>query len=403
MTTFGYSATGRDGSTVTGRHRARTVGDLRRWLHERDLLPATISEIERRGRIEITPARTRRKVLVHFTRQLAVFVRSGIQLVPALRILGDETEDRALRRALAAIIDEVVTGGTLSEAASRHPQVFPHHYVGLLRSAERTGRLDDTLEGLADSLQRDIDTRANIIGALSYPLIVVLLSLATVVLLVGYVLPQFEPLFAELGADLPTPTRLLLQSSSTITDHLVVPIGVLSVALAGGIWCLTTTRGRHLMDRWSLRVPVVRNVVQFVILERFCRILAAMVRAGIPVPDGLAVGSRSIRNSEVRRRLETARIAMEGGRGFAAPLAATGLFPAATIFMFRVGEETGTVEDQLAAASRYLDVELGQRIRKFTSLFEPAMIIGVGLTVGFVAIALVSAMYGVLDGVEQTP
>ncbi|MFM8483217.1 MAG: type II secretion system F family protein, partial [Actinomycetota bacterium] len=130
---------------------------------------------------------------------------------------------------------------------------------------------------------------------------------------------------------------------------------------------------------------------------------AAMVRAGIPVPEGLAVGSLSIRNSEVRRRLESARVEVELGRGFSAPLAATGLFPAPTILMFRVGEETGTLEDQLRAASRYLEVELTQRIRKFTSLFEPAMIIGVGLTVGFVAIALVSAMYGVLNGVEQTP
>lgn len=403
MTTFGYSAASRDGSTITGRHRARSIGDLRRWLDDQNLIPSTIAEIERRGRIEITPARTRRKTLVHFTRQLAVFIHSGIQLVPALRILADETEDRALRRALAAVIDEIVVGGTLSEAASRHPQVFPHHYVGLLRSAERTGRLDDTLEELAESLQRDIDTRASIIGALSYPLLVVLLSLATVAILTGYVLPQFEPLFAELGADLPTPTRLLLQSSSVITDHVVIPIGGLFSTLGAGIWCLSTTRGRRLIDRWSLRIPVVRNVVQFLILERFCRVLAAMVRAGIPVPDGLAVGSRSIRNSEVRRRLETARLDVEGGRGFAAPLAATGLFPAATILMFRVGEETGTLEDQLAAASRYLDVELTQRIRKFTSLFEPAMIIGVGMTVGFVAIALVSAMYGVLDGVEQTP
>ncbi|MGA0879236.1 MAG: type II secretion system F family protein [Ilumatobacteraceae bacterium] len=403
MTTFGYSATSRDGSTIIGRHRARSVGDLRRWLDERELTPSTITEVERRGRLEITPARTRRKVLVHFTRQLAVFIHSGIQLVPALRILADETEDRALRRALGTVIDEVVVGETLSEATSRHPQVFPHHYVGLLRSAERTGRLEDTLTGLTDSLQRDIDTRAAIIGALSYPLIVVFLSFATVALLTGYVLPQFEPLFAELGTDLPLPTQLLLQSSAAITDHLVVPIGGLSVALGGVFWCLTTKRGRRLVDRWSLRLPVVRSVVRFVILERFCRILAAMVRAGIPVPEGLAVGSQAIGNSEVRRRLELARLDVERGRGFAAPLAATGLFPAATILMFRVGEETGTLEDQLIAASRYLDVELTQRIRKFTSLFEPAMIIGVGLTVGFVAIALVSAMYGVLDGVEQTP
>lgn len=403
MTTFDFAAIRRDGTSVAGRRRSRSTGEVRRWLEARDLKPEDIAEVDRSWRIEIISPRTDRKVLVHFTRQLAAFIRSGIQLVPALHILSDECEDRALRRALQVMTDEIVTGETLSRAAERHPRVFPHHYVGLLRSAEGTGRLDETLSGLAESLQRDVDTRATIIGALAYPAIVVLLSLATVGILTGYVLPRFQPLFDELGADLPTTTRVLLETSALITDRPVVSLGMPALGLVLVIALLASDRGRRISDRVMLRVPVVRELVQFVALERFCRILASTVKGGIPVPEGMKLGTQAIRNTEVRRRLEVARVGVERGRGFADPLGDSGLFPAATCLMFRVGEETGTLEDQLAGASGYLEMELAQRIRRFTALFEPAMIIGVGLTVGFVAVALVSAMYGVIDGVEQTP
>jgi type IV pilus assembly protein PilC len=126
-----------------------------------------------------------------------------------------------------------------------------------------------------------------------------------------------------------------------------------------------------------------------------------MVRSGIAIPEGMTIGAAATNNSEIRRRLEKARLEVERGQGFTGPLTTTNLFPTAAMQMFRVGEETGTLEDQLTAASEYFDTELTQRIRKFTTLFEPAMIIGVGLTVGFVAVALVSAMYGILDGVKE--
>lgn len=400
MTTFRYTARTIDGQEIEGRQRRRSIGDVQRWMQGRDLVPLSIAATEPRWHIEITPARTRRKVLVHFTRQLGVFIRSGIPLVDALRVQYEECEDRALRRALADMIGDIVRGETLSRAAERHPQVFPHYFIGLLRAAERTGRLDDALQSLADYLQRDIDTRATIMGALAYPCIVVTLSLVTVAVLTGYVLPQFRPLFAELDAELPTATRLLLGASGFVTDRAVALAGAFGLLVVAGLWSAVSTRGRGMIDRWLLRVPVGRHVVQFVILERFCRILATLLQAGIPLPDGLSLGAESTRNTEVRRRLGRARSEMERGRGFTAPLVDTGLFPAAVCVMFRVGEETGTLESQLTATSEYLEAELTQRIRRFTSLFEPAMIVGVGLTVGFVAVALVSAMYGVLDGVE---
>jgi type IV pilus assembly protein PilC len=401
MARFAFTAQHKNGSTVSGSRRVRCISELRRWLNDRDLLPISISEKPRRWQIEITPSKTKRKVLIHFTRQLSVFVRSGIPLSSALEILYDETADTALRRAVAAIIKDISLGETLSYGAAQHPQVFPHYYVGLIRSAEQTGRLDESLDSLATYLQRDVDTRSSITSALAYPSIVVLLSLVTVAVLTGYVLPQFKPLFAELDAQLPTPTRLLLGFSAAFTNYIALVIFLVLVAAGGCLWMMRSRRGRTYFDRAILRVPIVRNVVHFIILERFCRVLATMVRSGIAIPEGMTIGAAATNNSEIRRRLEKARLEVERGQGFTGPLTTTNLFPTAAMQMFRVGEETGTLEDQLTAASEYFDTELTQRIRKFTTLFEPAMIIGVGLTVGFVAVALVSAMYGVLDGVKE--
>lgn len=401
MTLFVYTAVNGAGTPTSGSHRSRSIGEVRRWLQDRDQTPISITEKISRWQFEITPAKAKRQVLLHFTRQLSVFVRSGIPLTTALEILHDEAGDSALRRALSSIINDIAEGQSLSDAAARHRQVFPHYYVGLMRNAEQTGHLEASLDSLAMYLQRDLDTRASISSALAYPAIVVVLALITVAVLAGYVLPQFQPLFVELGAELPTPTRVLLGVSRIFTDFIIFPFAATTLLVGFTLWLIKSKRGRRLLDQLALRLPVVRGLVHYLILERFCRILATMVTAGIAIPDGMAAGALTTRNGEMRERLERARSKVESGQGFAGPLSETKLFPAAAIQMFRVGEETGTLENQLTAASEYFDAELAQRIRRFTALFEPAMIIGVGLTVGFVAVALVSAMYGVLDGVKE--
>jgi type IV pilus assembly protein PilC len=165
-------------------------------------------------------------------------------------------------------------------------------------------------------------------------------------------------------------------------------------------WLFKTDSGRPVKDRLVLRIPIIKGIIEYSILERFCRILAAMVKAGVPLPEGMATTTESTSNSVFRERLEIAQIEMTEGGGFAKPLAATELFPGAAKQMFKVGEETGTLDKQLEVASLFFDRELEGRIKKFTTMFEPIMIIFVGLIVGFVAVALVQAMYGVLQGAK---
>ena len=401
MPKFEYAAINATGATIEGLQKADTLGDARSALIAKNLYPVKLEE--RRGALqfELTKEKVKKKELMHFTRQLAVFVKAGIPITEALDIIGDETADVALRRTISAMVEDLRNGGTLSQAAEKHPLCFPKYYMGILQSAELTGKLDETLDNLAGYLEREVETKQKVVSALSYPMVVMVLAVFTVAVLAGYVLPQFKPLFEELDADLPLPTRMLLAVSTLFTDMIYIPVLAFVLFFAALHWLFKTESGKGPKDRLLLKIPVIKGIVEYAILERFCRILGAMVKAGVPLPEGFKTTIESTDNTVYREELSKAQEVMLEGGGFARPLADTGLFPGAAKQMFKVGEETGTLDEQLEVASIYFDRELESRIKKFTMLFEPIMIIFVGAIVGFVAMALVSAMYGVLGSTKE--
>ena len=237
---------------------------------------------------------------------------------------------------------------------------------------------------------------------LAYPLVVMVLALFTVMILAGYVLPQFKPLFEELDAELPLPTRMMLFVARFFTDlWYVTAIGFLLFFAVIAFLVIHPT-GKELWQRTSLKIPIIGGIIEYAILERFCSVLHTMLQAGVAVPSAMATTIEAVSNIVYREQLDIARQQMLEGSGFTQPLIETELFPGAARQMFKVGEETGTLDQQLEVAAEYFNRELEYRIKTFTTLFEPIMIIFVGMVVGFVAIALVSAMYGVLGGVEES-
>jgi len=401
MPKFAYAAIDATGASIEGVTKAETLGEARAILLDQNLYPVKLAEKRGALQFELTQEKVKKKELMHFTRQLAVFVKAGIPITEALEIIGDETADVALQRTITSMVEDLRNGGTLSGAAAKHPECFPNYYMGILQSAELTGKLDETLENLSGYLERELETRAKVVGALSYPGVVMVLAIFTVMILAGYVLPQFKPLFEELNADLPFATRALLFVATLFSTLWFIPFSVTVAFVAVNLWLFKSARGKLVKDKLVLRIPVIKGIVEYAILERFCRILGAMVKAGVPLPDGMKTTTEATSNSVFRERLEEAQIEMMEGGGFARPLAKTELFPGAARQMFKVGEETGTLDEQLEVASLYFDRELESRIKKFVTMFEPIMIVFVGLIVGFVAVALVQAMYGVLDGVKQ--
>jgi type IV pilus assembly protein PilC len=401
MPKFAYSAIDATGAEIEGTTKADTLGTARSILVEKNLFPIRIEESRGMFDFELTKEKAKKKNLMNFTRQLSVFVKAGIPITDALTTIGDESTDVAIRRAITGMVDDLRNGGLMSTAAAQYPQVFPNYYIGILQAAELTGRLDESLDSLAGYLQREIETRSKVVGALAYPLVVMVMALFTVMILAGYVLPQFKPLFEELNADLPLPTRIMLFVARFFTDlWYITAICTLVFFAVIGFLSLHPT-GRELRQRMMLKIPIIKGIVEFAILERFCSVLHTMLQAGVAVPQAMQTTIEAVSNVVYREQLEIARQQMLEGAGFTQPLIETELFPGAAKQMFKVGEETGTLDEQLEVAAEYFNRELEYRIKAFTTMFEPIMIIFVGVVVGFVAVALVSAMYGVLGGVKE--
>lgn len=401
MPKFAYSAIDATGAEIEGTTKADTIGTARSMLVEQNLFPIRIEESRGMLDFELTKEKAKKKNLMNFTRQLSVFIKAGIPITDALITIGDETTDVAIRRAISGMLEDLRNGGLFSAAAAQYPQVFPNYYIGILQAAELTGRLDDSLDSLANYIAREIETRSKVVGALSYPLVVMVLAMFTVMVLAGYVLPQFKPLFEELGAELPLPTRIMLFFARFFTDLWWVT--AISALLFIGVisFLVMHPTGKELWQRMSLKIPIIGGIIEYAILERFCSVLHTMLGAGVAIPAALQTTTEAVSNIVYREQLDIARQQMLEGSGFTQPLIETELFPGAARQMFKVGEETGTLDQQLEVAAEYFNRELEYRIKTFTTLFEPIMIIFVGVVVGFVAMALVSAMYGVLGGIQD--
>jgi Type II secretory pathway, component PulF len=350
--------------------------------------------------VEIFGSSVKRDDLMHLSRQLGAFVQAGVPIIDAVRILAEESRRPALRTTMRDIEERLRGGERLSDAIGNHPKVFPPYYRAIIQSAELTGRLDTVLEQLARYLERDLEARRKISSALTYPLVIAAMSVVTVVILAGFVLPKFRVFFSDLGADLPLTTRILIN----ITDFLLAWWWALVGGVAGllllGALVGATPGGRVLRDRLVLGLPVIGQTVKIALIERFCRVLGSMAAAGVALPDALRVATQSLRNRIFIRELDRVGEAMLRGEGLARPLGTVKLFPGTAVRMIRVGEETGTLDQQLHVTAHYYEVELDHRLKRLTAIFEPAVLIVMGLIVGFVAVAMVGAMYGIFDQVE---
>lgn len=365
-----------------------------------EFAPKKRPALQRVMQFEVTPKKVKRKELMHFSRQLAVFVRAGIPITDALTAICEETGNKFLRNVLVDVNDSLHAGLTFSGAMARHTEAFPPYYIGILRSAEATGHLDHALDQLSDYIDRDVESRRKVIAAMSYPAIVICMAIAVVLVLSYFALPKFVNFFKSLDAKLPLPTRMLISVANFMTQKWYVIAAIGGLLLCVGFFFQFTQRGRGIRDRLLLMAPLIGDLVRYAVLERVCRMLAAMLDAGVPLPEALAITITGIGNQVYKRGVAAARLAMLRGEGLAGPLAATGLFPTAARQMFRVGEDTGTLESQMETAGSYFERELEYKIKSVTTLLEPAVIIFVGLVVGFVAVALISAMYGIYRQVK---
>jgi type IV pilus assembly protein PilC len=400
MPKYKYAGVDESGKKRRGTVDAVLVDDARIQLAERGLRSLEVKETQPFWTFEVKKSKVKRIELIHFSRQLAAFVRAGVPILDAIETLRSESHNKMMRKVLDDVDEALRKGETFSGAIARHPEVFPSFYTAILRSAELTGQLDTVLDQLSVYLERDDATRRKIKSALTYPIVVICIAIVAVIVLVVFALPHFKTFFDSFDAKLPLVTRILLAITDFLTEYGLILIAAVALIVALNVLFFRTVRGRHIRDRMALRMPVLGGIIQYTMVERFCRIVGAMVRAGVPAPEGMAVAAGSLSNVVYQEAIEDVRDAMMQGEGMAAPISRTGMFPGVAVQMIRVGEETGTLDAQLDTCAKYFGDEAEFRTERLTNMLEPMVIVFVGVIVGFVAIALVSAMYGIYDQVQ---
>jgi type IV pilus assembly protein PilC len=399
---FKYTAIDKLGNTVSGMLTASTAGIARLEVSGLGLQPVAIEQRKSLLEFEITRKKVKPHLVMSFSRQLGVFIRSGIPIIDALEIIENDTTDKLFKRTLAEMSAALQAGESFARTARAHPEAFPPYFIGMLESAELSGSLDSVLVQLADYMERDQEARKKITGALIYPMVVLCMAIVVVIVLAAFVLPKFKTFFSQLNAKLPLVTRMLLAMTNFITGHYSILIGAIVAVIVAAVATYRSKRGRAWLDSVVLRIPVAGDLVVHILIERICRILASMSETGVPLPDAMEVTSESVSNDVFKKGLDHVRAEMIEGRGLAEPVESSGIFPLAARQMIRVGEVTGTLEDQLHVAADYYERELDFKLKKFTALFEPIIIVFMGVIVGFVAIALISAMYGIYRQVNVT-
>lgn len=344
---------------------------------------------------EVIPARITGKDLMHLSRQLAAFLRAGIPILDGLNLLARDTSNATLRRTLDDVADGLRQGEPLADAFDRHPKAFPAPYRSMIRSAELSGSLDTVLDRLTVYVEREVEARSKIRSAMTYPMVIVVLSVAVSVLLVTFVLPKFRVFFAAFDQQLPLPTRMLLGISDIVQSWWWAILAAVVAMALGGWFYLRTEAGRTHRDRAVLRLPVLGEAMRFSVVERFARVLSSMLQAGVPLGEAMNVAADATNHRPAAARLRAAREEMLGGDGIAGPLARTGIFPDAATQMLRVGEDTGSLDEQLDTVASFYEKELDYKVKQITTLMEPAVLLVMGGIVSFVALALVTAMYGI--------
>ncbi len=404
MATYRYLAYDNGGHRVAKAISAESAAQVKQQLWAEGLHVVDIhgAGLRMPSLEEIFPSfiKIRRSDVILFTKQLATFVRVGMPMLDGLAVLREQATSQIMKRALAEMLTDLNAGASLSESMQKHPRIFNGLYVDMIRSAEVSGNLDDVLRQLADYMSRDESALRKVRGALIYPAIVVGLAMVVMTVLITFVLPAFASLFAEFRSTMPWPTRILLTVGLFCREHaLLILFGMLlSVTLS---WLyFRTPRGRDLLDRILMRVPALGTILRYAIVERYLRTLSTLARAGVPITQMIDTANRSLSNRNYQRGLQAVRSQMLSGEGLARPLERTGLFPRLVIQMVKVGEETGNLDSNLDEAASHYAEEVDYRLKHLITILEPALVIAVGVMVGFIAVSVIAPMYGLVSAVK---
>jgi type IV pilus assembly protein PilC len=398
MPTFAYTARTHTGDLRTASVDAPTRDAAITQLRRQRLAIVKITEEGAPKSSRLGSIKMRDTVI--FTRQFATMIGAGLPLVQALDILAHQTENKALVSVCRQVLYDVESGHTVADALVKHPKAFSTLYVNMVAAGEAGGILDTILNRLATFLEKTEALVRKVKSALIYPSVILLVAIMAVVIMLIFVIPTFQDMFASVELELPFATQLVIAMSDTLQAYWWMMLGGL-VALVFAIKRYYATAGGKLrIDRFMLRLPVIGDVLRKSAVSRFTRTLGTLISSGVSILEALEITAKTAGNRVVQDAIMASRSSIAGGETIAGPLSKSGVFPPMVISMIAVGESTGNLDEMLQKIADFYDDEVDVAVSGLLSLLEPAMIIFLGVAVGGMIMAMYLPIFDMVNAVQ---
>jgi type IV pilus assembly protein PilC len=399
MASYGYTAINSSGLELDGEINASDSSAAREALRIRGLLALTLNEkpAASKDRLGLAIKKVKPKALQVFSRQFATMIEAGLNVVTALTVLEEQTEDKKLAVVISEIRGDVEAGLLLSQALARHPNIFSRLYVAMVEAGEAAGVLDVVLDRVAYQIEKETQIKRRVKGAMIYPTMVLAFATCVLTAMLMFLVPVFVKIFADLGGDLPTLTQWVVNASNLLRSKYYIIFPALLAAGLGLRKFKRTEQGRQLWDRIKLRLPMkIGPVVLKVTMARFSRTLSTLIASGVDIIKSLEITGTTSGNWVVEEALADVRARVHEGVPIAQPLLENPVFPPMVSQMVKIGEETGELEKMLGKVADFYEDEVDASVQALTSIVEPIMMIGVGLMVGVIIISMYLPMFKML-------
>lgn len=405
-TTFLYKGRDSDGRVTKGKLEAVNETAAQSRLLSMGVTPLSVSQAGTGLNREIDLSaigigRPTLKDIAVMSRQLATMVAAGLSLLRALRILGQQSENTQLKAAVQQAAADVEQGFSLSDSFAKHPQIFPPLLISMTRAGETGGFLDRALDTIATNFEKESKLRAQIKSAMTYPVVVLIISLIAVIVMLTFIVPIFSQMFAQLGSRLPAPTQVLVDISHQM--FWLAPTIIVAALIVAILWSRNRNNPawRRRIDPVKLRMPVFGTLFKKIAIARFSRNLANMLAAGVPILQSLHVVGETSGNWVIENALSRVALSIRQGRSLAEPLESEPVFPPMVTQMISVGEDSGSLETMLGKIAEFYDAEVEAMTESLTSLIEPLLIAFLGIIVGGMIVCLYLPIFDIINAVQN--
>lgn len=335
--------------------------------------------------------------VIMFSRQLAMLMEKGIRLLSAMALAKEQVKNRLFKKKLGLIISDIENGVTFSGAIEKYPDIFPLMYHNMMKVGEKTGKLESVLREIAGDMEQNEITKKKIRSAMIYPGVILSMGIGTVVIMVTTVLPTMTDLFSRFDAELPLPTRITMALAKFLTSYGIYLLGGMLVIALVLIWYSRKTSGKYYIEKFTMHLPVIGNIIFLKNLYQFSRIASILLSAGLPITEVISIAQQGVQSETIRRELQKIPANLMQGYGLSHSMRENTLFPSMLVQMVITGEETNTLESSFAALAEHYKFEFTQSLNTAISLLEPVMIAIIGLFIGFIAISVMMPMYSVYN------